>query len=103
MCKWNYADQVIAVAKASQLNILHPKHLSGFSETKSPFKPRCGREESVELLKATFSCKFGELQLTSQEQDRDCFLPRQMKSLIWCQENEKSLFVLSVEVNQIEC
>ena len=46
-------------------------------ETKSPFKPRWGRKESVELLKETFSCKFGELQLTSREQDRDCFLPRQ--------------------------
>ena len=46
-------------------------------ETKSPFKPRGGKEESVELLKATVSCKFGELQLTSREQDRDCFLPRQ--------------------------
>ena len=50
-------------------------------ETKSAFKPRCGREESVELLKATFSCKFGELQLTSREQNRDCFLPRQRRKV----------------------
>ena len=54
-----------------------PSTWADIPETKSPFKPRGGREESVELLKATFSCKFGELQLTSQEQDRDCFLPRQ--------------------------
>ena len=50
MCKWIYPALVIAVAKVSQLNILHAKQLSGLSRNKSPFEPHCGREESVELL-----------------------------------------------------
>lgn len=95
MCKWIYPALVIAVAKVSQLNILHAKQLSGLSRNKKPLwtalRERRKRRTSKQ---ATFSCKFGEVQLTSREQGCDCFLQRQgwkvsfgatkVKNLCWC-------------------